>query len=295
MMDFINDILGYKILSIDGFTLSVYKILAVVAIFVVARFSLIIIKAAIFRFLDSEGDIHNSNKKSLYRIVKYFVYTITILTVLKSTGLDISFILASSTALFVGLGFGLQDAFKDMASGILMMIERNVKMGDIIEVNTGMDSTVGQVEEINIRTSKIRTRDGIMIIVPNSKFINDSVINWSNEKILTRFNVSVGVAYGSDTVLVKKILLDIANNNELIAKDPEPAVMFSDFGDSSLDFKLFFWTDNLWKIERLRSDIRFLIDLKFRENNITIPFPQRDLHVMTDLRIASPTPPRGGA
>jgi len=259
--------------------------LAVIAIFIAARLLLLLLKAAIFRFLDKDVSGHDSNKKSLYKIVKYFVYTITILTLFKSSGLDISFILASSTALFVGLGFGLQDAFKDMTSGILMMIEQNVKMGDIIEVNTGMDSTVGQVEEINIRTSKIRTRDGIMIIVPNSKFINDSVINWSNEHTETRFNVSIGVAYGSDTALVKSILLDIANSNTLIVKEPEPTVLFSDFGDSSLDFKLFFWTDNLWKVERLRSDIRFAIDQKFRENKITIPFPQRDLHVMTDLRI----------
>lgn len=276
-----KEILEYKIITLDNFAISIYNIIAVIIIFGFAKLILFIAKISLNKLNKEEVLGQNQNTKAIYRIIKYFVYTVTILTLLKSTGLDISFILASSTALFVGLGFGLQDAFKDMASGILMYFEKNVKPGDIIEVE---DGTIGTVLEIDLRTSKIRTRDGIMIIIPNSKFVNDNVINWSVGDILTRFDVKIGVAYGSDTQKVKQILLGVLTKYPSISAIPEPYVRFADFGDSSLDFSLSFWTEELWTIEKLKSDIRFDIDAAFKQHNISIPFPQRDLHIITDRR-----------
>lgn len=276
-----KEILEYKIITLDNFELSIYNIIAVFIIFGFAKLILLIAKVSLNKLNKEEVLGQNQNTKAIYRIIKYFVYTVTILTLLKSTGLDISFILASSTALFVGLGFGLQDAFKDMASGILMYFEKNVKPGDIIEVE---DGTIGTVLEIDLRTSKIRTRDGIMIIIPNSKFVNDNVINWSVGDILTRFDVKIGVAYGSDTQKVKQILLGVLTKYPSISDSPKPYVRFADFGDSSLDFSLSFWTEELWTIEKLKSDIRFDIDAAFKQHNISIPFPQRDLHIITDRR-----------
>lgn len=276
-----KEILEYKIIALDNLSISVYNIIAIIFIFGIAKLVLFIAKISLHKLNKDDVLGQNQNSKAIYRIIKYFVYTVTILTLIKSTGLDISFILASSTALFVGLGFGLQDAFKDMASGILMYFEKNVKPGDIIEVE---DGTIGTVLEIDLRTSKIRTRDGIMIIIPNSKFVNDNVINWSVGDILTRFDVKIGVAYGSDTQKVKQILLGVLTKYPSISDSPKPYVRFADFGDSSLDFSLSFWTEELWTIEKLKSDIRFDIDAAFKQHNISIPFPQRDLHIITDRR-----------
>lgn len=271
----IKTILEFKLLDLNKFEFSVSDLLAITVTIVSARLLLFLIRTAMRRFLSPSTDGQHSNRRAIYNIIKYFVYTLAIVMSLDIIGLNVTFILASSAALFVGLGFGLQDAFKDMISGILMLIERNVNIGDIIEVE---DGTIGQVFEINIRTSKVRTREGIMIIIPNHKFINDSVINWTSSDALTRFKLSVGVAYGSDVKLVAKILKECAINHINIKKEPEPAVRFADFGDSSLDFELLFWTDKSWNVESLRSDLRYEIDAEFRKNNITIPFPQRDLH-----------------
>ena len=117
------------------------------------------------------------------------------------------------------------------------------------------------------------------MLVPNSQLINDRVINWSNSNILTRFNVEVGVAYGSDVELVEKLLLEAANEEEIVSDRAHPFVRFADFGDSALSFELYFWSEEVWRIESVKSNIRFTIDKKFRANDVTIPFPQRDLHL----------------
>jgi small-conductance mechanosensitive channel len=163
-----------------------------------------------------------------------------------------------------------------LISGIIILFEGNVAVGDILEV----DGLVGTVKEIKLRTSLIKTRDGIYIVVPNNRVVNEKVINWSTHTKLTRFNVAVGVAYGSDIEKVKTLLLQSANEHELISKRPTPIVIFNDFGDSSLQFEVYFWTQDSWKIELIKSDLRFAIDNLFRKNNIQIPFPQRDVHLI---------------
>ena len=135
------------------------------------------------------------------------------------------------------------------------------------------------MREIKLRTSKIKTRDGIVIFVPNSQLTNNRVINWTNSNVLTRFNIKVGVAYGSDTKLVEKILLEVANEEKTVNTRIKPFVRFLDFGDSSLDFEIHFWSEEVWRIEFIKSRMRFAIDKKFRDNNVSIPFPQRDLHI----------------
>lgn len=143
---------------------------------------------------------------------------------------------------------------------------------------------VGRVKDIGVRTTKVVERDNIILIIPNSKFTSDNVINWSHMDQKSRFNVAVGVAYGSDVRLVEKVLLECANECNEVVKNPHPFVRFEDFGDSSLDFKLFFWSSNSFFVEQTKSKLRFAIDQKFRENGVTIPFPQRDLHIMSDHR-----------
>ena len=139
---------------------------------------------------------------------------------------------------------------------------------------------------VNLRTSKVLTRDGIMIIVPNHKFIVEKITNWSHNSESTRFKVEVGVAYGSDVDKVKNILLHCAQTHSQIITEQDqadhgPFVRFTDFGDSALKFELYFWTTNIFNVEYIKSDLRFAIDKQFRENGVTIPFPQRDVHVRT--------------
>ncbi len=195
--------------------------------------------------------------------------------ILDSLGVKITVLLAGGTALFVGLGLGLQDAFKDLVAGIIILSERTVTAHDIVEI----DGTVGEVLEVGLRTTTLRTRDDIELIMPNQKLTNERVINWSRNKKMTRFHVDVGVAYGSDTALVKTLLLQAATRNEAVSDSPKPHVFFNDFGSSSLDFRLFFYSHNLFRIERVKSELRFEIDRLFRENNVTIAFPQMDLWV----------------
>ena len=144
------------------------------------------------------------------------------------------------------------------------------------------DGEIGKVKEITFRTTKIETRDNIILIVPNSKFLDSNVINWSHIQKRTRFYVQVGVAYGSDVELVEKVLLESTNNHKDISKTPKPFVRFYDFGSSSLDFQVYFWTDKSFEVENIKSDLRFEIDKQFRKNKIQIPFPQRDVHIKSN-------------
>jgi small-conductance mechanosensitive channel len=203
------------------------------------------------------------------------VWTLSVLFTLDFIGVQITVILASSTALFVGLGLGLQDTFKDFISGIVLLSDRSVAAGDIVEV----DGIVGKVHEVGLRTTKIKTRDDISVILPNSRLTTQGVINWAHQATTSRFHVEVGVAYGSDTRLVEKVLLECGLANAHVLKDPEPSVQFRDFGSSALVFRLYFYSTQLFLIEFVKSDLRFAIDEAFRTNGITIAFPQMDVWI----------------
>lgn len=222
--------------------------------------------------------MERSTMYALEKLAAYFVYTIATAIALESVGINLTLVLAGSAALLVGVGLGIQQIFNDFTSGLILLFGGTVKVGDIVEFN----QTVGRIIEIDFRTSKIKTRDGITIIVPNSKLVSDNVINWTTMDDLTRFNVKVGVAYGSDTELVRSILTEVAKAHPAVDQAMPVKVQFKDFGNSSLDFEVFFWARNSWEIEFVRSDIRFKIDEAFRAKNIRIPFPQRDVHLFTE-------------
>ena len=190
-------------------------------------------------------------------------------------GIKVQLLLAGSAALMVGIGLGLQSIFSDFLSGIFLLIEGTIKVGEIIEV----DGLVGKVEEINLRNSKVLSRENVVVIVPNSKFVTEKVVNWSLHNESIRFTVDVGVAYGSDTKKVKLIFETIMNENGDIDQTPKPFVRFKDFGESSLDFELIFWTKKAFAVDSLKSDLRFEINDQLNKNDITVPFPQRDVHI----------------
>jgi len=271
----LKEILNYQLVNSKHFTISVYDIL--IGIFVIlAAFILLKIIRSFFKKLEKKQKIQEGAGNSIYQIIKYLIWVLVISIELKTIGIDVTVLVASSAALFVGLGFGLQNLFNDIASGVILLVERTLMEGDVVELE---DHTIGKVISINLRTSTLKSRDNISVIIPNSKLVNDKVINWSHIDQKTRFFVSVGVAYGSDVDLVANLLKESVKNISSIEKEPMPFTRFNNFGDSSLEFELFFWTKESFDVENIKSKIRFEINRLFTKNNIVIAFPQLDVHL----------------
>jgi|TARA_B110000116_G_scaffold218771_1_gene196422 small-conductance mechanosensitive channel len=277
-MNYVEQILEFELFRIATFSLSVYNLFLVLIIYFAVKGINHSIDLFIKKRLERDGvnDFVEGRSKSLTQIFKYIIYILGFFIAINSLGIDMGFILGVFAALGLGIGFALQDVFKDLISGIIILFEGNVSVGDILEV----DGLVGTVKEIKLRTSLVRTRDGIYIVVPNNRIVNEKVVNWSTNTKMTRFSVTVGVAYGSDVERVKELLLQSIEENEIISSRPSPMVYFKDFGDSALQFDLHYWLLDTWKTEIVKSDLRFTIDRLFRENNIQIPFPQRDVHLI---------------
>ncbi|MAO09957.1 MAG: mechanosensitive ion channel protein MscS [Flavobacteriaceae bacterium] len=212
---------------------------------------------------------------SVFKFIKYVTYIVVVFVVLSVAGFNITPFLAASAALLVGLGLALQDIFKDVIGGIFIILDKSLLVGDIIELN----GKVGRVIDIKLRTTRAITRDDKIIIIPNNKFITDTIYNYTQNHRTTREFVKVGVAYGSDTNLVKDLLLQSATKQKGVLKSPKPFVLFEDFGDSALIFSVHFYIGDSFVDPRIKSEMRFRIDQLFRENQITIPFPQRDVHL----------------
>ncbi len=273
-MDQASEILNYQLLGYRDFHLTLLDLIIVVSIFLFTWVGLRLFKLFVNRAIKKRQWMERSSLYALHKLVSYFVYTLAVLIALETVGIDVTILLAGSAALLVGIGLGVQQIFNDFTSGIILLFGGTVRVGDIVE----FDHTVGRVIEIDFRTSKIKTRDGITLIVPNSHLVSDNVINWTEGDDLTRFAVEVGVAYGSDTSLVEHLLREVAEAHQSVSKERPVRVQFNNFGDSALEFRLLFWAENTWEIEFVKSQFRFQIDQKFRENNVRIPFPQRDVH-----------------
>ena len=213
---------------------------------------------------------------SVFKFIKYMVYVVVVLITLGAAGIDITLVITASAALFVGLGLALQELFQDIIGGIFIIIDKSLSVGDIVEV----DGKVGRIIDIKLRTTRAITSDDKVIIIPNHKFISDIIYNYTQNHKTTRENISVGVAYGSDVLLVTKILENVANVEKGILKNPKAFVLFEDFGDSALIFSLYFFLNDSFAAPRIKSELRYKIDAKFRDNKISIPFPQRDVHIL---------------
>jgi small-conductance mechanosensitive channel len=272
----IQEFLELQLFKIQNSTVTISDIVIVIIILLATRL-IIHVLSRVFKKRISGQRFDMGRTHAVIQIVKYALWITAIVIALDTINVEITFLLAGSAALLVGVGLGLQQIFQDILSGIALLFEGSLKVGDIVEIE---DEVIGKVKEIGLRTSKIETRANIIMIIPNSKFITDNVINWSHLEKKTRFSVSVGVAYGSDVELVRDILLQCAKAHKDITKTPKPFVRFTDFGNSSLDFELFFWTTNTFWVENIKSDLRFQINRAFVENNIRIPFPQRDIHII---------------
>lgn len=271
-----HEFFQYKLYHRENYSISVLNVLAAMIIIFVTRVIIFIIEYWMDKRIEAKR-MDRGRGKSFIQILKYLIWIIGLSVIAASFGLNMTFVIASVSALLIGVGFGLQHIFNDFFSGIIILFDGSVKADDIVEV----DGTIGRVLSIGLRYSKVLRRDNVIIIVPNSRFTTEKVINWTHNHDETRFHVDVGVAYGSDVRLVEQILLKAAAEHVQIVKSPKPFVRFNDFGDSSLDFQLYFWTPNGFQVENIKSDLRFVIDDEFRRAKVEIPFPQRDIHLRT--------------
>jgi small-conductance mechanosensitive channel len=274
IIDTIAFVLHYPLLQVKDYQLTLVNILLLLVIYIVARLMVRVMKRLIQRRFSGQDHLHGK-VFTLSQIGKYFIYTVAILAGMRAVGVDLTLVLAGSTALLVGVGFGLQHIFNDFASGLVLLFEGDLQVNDVVEI----DNLTGKVIEIGLRTSKILTPDNYLIVVPNSKFVANNVINWSHQQTATRFAVKVGVAYGTDLRLASEVLLQCALQHASILDDPAPFVRLNDFGNSSLDLALLFWTNDIFMIDNVKSDLRFAIENAFRQQGIVIPFPQQDIHI----------------
>ena len=272
-MENILEILNYSFGVKESFTISLKGVLLMILALFIASFILRISRKLITKKLPQEDKIKFI---PIFSYLKWFMYTAIFLVTLNSSGVDLTAVLAASAALLIGIGLALQTLFQDIISGVFILIDQTVHVGDIIE----LDGRVGRIDQINLRTTSAVTIDNKVLIIPNHLYLTNSLYNWTQNGVDTREYVDLGVAYGSDTKLVKKILLEVALAHSKVVKDPEPLVRFTDFGDSALMFRLIFTLNNSFEAGEPKSDIRFELDKRFREEGIQIPFPQRDIHII---------------
>ncbi len=276
-LETLRDILNFEILSFDKYSIKVYKIATILLIIVSTKIILWFIKKLLFarykyQKLD-EGTFY-----ALFQIVKYIIWVIVFGLLLETIGVKVTILIAGSTALLVGIGLGLQQTFNDVISGFILLSERSIKIGDILQI----DGDVVKIQDIGLRTSKGLNRDDISIIIPNSSITTNKVINWSHQSKKTRFRIDVGVAYGSDVDKVIQLLIEsVLEHPDKFDKKLIDARLVS-FGSSSLDFQVLFFSNNIFRIEKVKSDIRLIINKKFNTNNIVISFPQLDVHIKSN-------------
>jgi small-conductance mechanosensitive channel len=266
-----NEIIDYTLFKEGNLDIKVISIIKSILFIIAVLFVLKLIRKTIYKI----DKIDSSKKYSIYNLVRYFVIFISILTGLQLFGFNLSVLVAGSAALLVGLGLGLQNLFSDFISGIILLLDSSVKVHDVIELN-GMVCTV---QEINLRTSIVLTRDDKYIILPNTDLTRNQLINWTHSERASRFEVTVGVDYSSDVHQVMAILKEAVDSQPAVLKVPGAFIRFTDFGDSSLNFSIIFWSEELFRVENIKSDIRIKIFELFKENSITIPFPQRVVHL----------------
>ena len=270
--EFLN-VLNYELLQLGDYALTPKIIFLAILVVVLTRLVASLARNFVLDPFYKRNAVDVGRSYAISQVTTYVIYIVGIAAAFSVLGIEFSVLWAGAAALLVGVGLGLQQTFNDFFGGLLLLIEGPVEVGNVVEV----DGFIGRVSEIGLRTCKIRTRDDIMIIVPNSHLVNDNIINWSHIRSPLRFHIDVGVAYGSDVDLVTRLLERSATEHPDVLERPVPRIMFTNFGDSALEFRLYFHSHEPWRIEFIKSDLRYTVDRYFREKKVQIPFPQRDL------------------
>jgi small-conductance mechanosensitive channel len=278
------DFLDWKIFTVGDFTLRFSNVIGAALVIILARLFYVVLRRVFLVRYFKRRKIDEGRQFAIGQLIKYVIYIIAFLVAIEASGMNITVLYAAGAALLVGLGIGIQQTFNDFMSGVILLVEGSIKKGDWLLIG----DMEGKVIRIGLRTSLIQTRRRIAVIVPNSKITVENVINLSHGNAFIRYEIAVGVAYGSDTRLVEKTLTACATRHPGVLKAPGPFVRLVEFGDSGIMFELHFWSNQFQRIVDIKSDLRFEVEKRLREEHIVIPFPQRDLHV---YQAPPPKPP----
>jgi small-conductance mechanosensitive channel len=268
--------LSIPLMNIGNVTVTLWMLIYLLILTVVLYYATSRITKLVVHKVLARSNIELGVRVAVGSITRYLLLTLGFIVILQTAGINLSSLTILLGALGVGIGFGLQNITNNFVSGLIILFERPIKVGDRIEVS----GITGDVKDVSMRATTIVTNDNISIIVPNSEFISGTVINWSHTDSMVRFRFPVGVSYNEDPDTIRDILMNVASNMDGILEEPQPNVQFVAFGDSSLDFELRVWTSEYThRPGRLRSALYFEIWRQFKLHNIEIPFPQRDIHI----------------
>lgn len=267
-----NDVLNYTFTFSEEISITVKGLIIVAIALIATSIILKFLRRLITRKLPEKDKL---KFVSFFTYIRWFVFVVIFLIAMNTAGVNVTAVFAASAALLIGVGLALQTFFQDIISGVFILIDQSVHAGDIIE----LEGKIGRIIDIRLRTTRAVTIDNKVLIIPNHLYLTSILFNWTENGKETREYVQVGVSYGSDVEKVKNLLLEVANSHPKILKTPGPKVLFTDFADSSLNFKLIFTLNNSFETPFVQSDIRFEIHKQFKEHHIQIPFPQRDVHV----------------
>jgi len=287
------DLFKVRLIELPNFKLDFSDLLVIVSVFFGARILVSFSTLLISRRFQRSKNYDKATEFIYIQIAKYFIYIFSIFFCFQLLNVT-SLLLGGSAAILVGIGFGIQDVFKDFVAGFVLLFEAKLRVGDVVEITpvskVGSKSTetiVAKILKINLRTTEIQTREGNILIIPNTRLTQEQVENWSHGSELTRFTIKVTVEYGSNTELIQRLLKQAALAHPNVNKSEPVFVRLADFADNGLDLELIFWADQSWDINNYKSEIRFEIDRLFREYKIKVPYPQRVMHVMHETKTSS--------
>ena len=285
LSDSLQNIINFfriELFSIGNSTITIFSLIYLfLGTFLLVYFSSKI-KNMLTKKVSKRYKIQEGHIESIATIIRYVVVSLGLIIIIQSAGIDLSALSILAGALGVGIGFGLQSITNNFISGLIILFEQPIKVGDRVTVGV----VEGDVMKISARATTILTNDNITLIIPNSEFVSTTVTNWSHNDRNVSLRFQIGVSYHADPEHVKKILLEVANLDPGVLSNPLPDVLFDDFGDSALIFKLRIWTsDYINRPLILKSRLLFAIFKKFKEEGIEIPFPQRDVHIINKTKI----------
>lgn len=282
LLEWLDQIMNLSLFNLGESKLTIGLILTLIVSFLVLFIGAEWIRSLLVNRILKKYSITEGTRLSIGTIVKYVLILAGVFSILQTNGIDLSAFGVLAGAIGVGIGFGLQNITNNFISGLIILFEQPIKVGDRIEVG----DVNGDVIKISARSTMIVTNDNITIIVPNSQFIDNQVINWSHSDRMVRFNFAVGVSYKEDPEKVRRILLDVAKENKGVLENPESDVLFEEYGDNSINFNLRVWTcEYVNRPKVLKSQLYYEIFKRFKEQGVEIPFPQRDLHIKSGIEI----------
>ncbi|MFA6359400.1 MAG: mechanosensitive ion channel domain-containing protein [Dysgonamonadaceae bacterium] len=269
-----KEFFDYELFDIGGYKLQLDTLISFIIFITVVVAVIVILKRLIYR----SKKLNTAEKFSINKLSRYIIVLLAFIIGLRILGFDITVLLAGYAAVLLGLGFGLQHIFNDFISGIILLLDGSLKVDDIVEVN----ERIYRVEEINFRTTTVLGRDENYVILPNSELTGNRVVNWTYNQKSSRFQVDIGVDYATDVLELMEILKTVAKGNQRVLEKPEPFVRFENYGESSLDFAVYFYTFEIFRAENIKSEIRIEIFKALKAKGINIPFPQRVIRFKKD-------------